>query len=111
LKEAKFKDDLPILLRAEISIFEAESIYIFPITKSASEYLVAVIPSKLRENILPVLQLHKDELARRFWESHDHLSKMYRLIRDHEASFDVSTPGAFPGGFLADVLKQLSNKE
>lgn len=111
LKEAKFKDDLPLVLRAEISIFEAESIHIYPITKSASEYLVAVIPTRLRENILPVLELHKDELARRFWESHDHLSKMYKLIRDREASFDASSLGVFPSDFLADVLKHLGGKE
>lgn len=107
LAEAKFKHELPLLVRAEAVIFGAESISILPIYRGDCDYLVAVMPTRQAADIAPILNAHREEIATRYVASRRGFARLHRLIRERRLPIDAGVVGDFTGAAVISAIKRL----
>jgi len=100
LVDAQYREDLPMLVKVQIQVYGAQKISVFPIVSGKKGYLSASFPASKKADLLPVLNHHRDNLAKLYRKSERRLSHLINLVRDRRTTIDIAAIcGRFAGGF------------
>jgi hypothetical protein len=109
-KLARYKDNLTALQLSEIAIFGGTAASAFPIYTDGSTYLIAAFPTELKDELLPILESAKTELARRFVQARSPIDRAFRRLVMRGARLSPSDLGEFTGALLASVASSLGKQ-
>jgi hypothetical protein len=108
LSDAKYREDLPLLLRVQMVVMKSKSITIFPIFRANSDYLQCVFPTEKKDVLFQILCQHKEKLSNLFGRLKKQRSQLLKIIRAPKGYVDASVIGSFVGGFVGGIIKEMS---
>lgn len=107
LPESLYHQRLPELVLAE-GILYSDSVSLMPIVRDGREgYLVAVFPTKLKNQIVPTLTSCCDELRKLFCDRRDLARRALHKILSYRSTIITPEVGEVAGAFAAGFLKRL----
>ncbi|MCB1055440.1 MAG: hypothetical protein KDD11_07990 [Acidobacteria bacterium] len=78
LRTALYGDDEPVYVVSERLLFGESALTIYPIVRSGRGLFLAGFPARLRSELIPIFDRHREELGQRFLVNR---SKINRLLR------------------------------
>ena len=109
-KLARYKENLTALQLSEIAVFGGTAASAFPIYSDGSTYLIAAFPTQLKDQLLPILENAKGELARRFVQARSPIDRAFRRLVMRGARLSPSDLGEFTGALLASAASSLAKQ-
>ncbi|HEX8481114.1 MAG TPA: hypothetical protein VF650_04350 [Allosphingosinicella sp.] len=107
-RDAKYKKNLTALQLSEMAVFGGNAASAFPIYSRGDTYLIAAFPTQLRDILLPILELSKDELAQRFITARSRIDRVFKKLVNHGSRLSPADLGEFTGTLLGSLVSTLA---